>query len=116
MDYDKIVVGSEEWCSLPRLNIPAIKVRVDSGAKTSALHAVNIMPFKKDGSLWVSYEVHPLQRNGKTTIHCESLVIDKRKIKSTSGLVEMRYVVRTPIEMAGSNWNIEIWRNPQSFR
>ncbi len=108
MKYDKIVVGSEEWCALPQLNIPAIKVRVDSGAKTSALHAVNIMPFKKDGDVWVSYEVHPLQRNGKTTIHCESLVIDKRKIKSTSGLVEMRYVVRTVIELGGTNWNIEV--------
>jgi ribosomal protein S6--L-glutamate ligase len=108
MKYDKIVVGSEEWCTLPQLNIPAIKVRVDSGAKTSALHAVNIMPFKKDGNLWVSYEVHPLQRNGKTTIHCESLVLDKRKIKSTSGLVEMRYVVKTLVELADSSWSIEV--------
>lgn len=108
MKHDKIVVGSEEWCALPQLNIPAIKVRVDSGAKTSALHAVNIVPFKRDGDVWVSYEVHPLQRNGKTTVHCESLVIDKRKIRSTSGLVEMRYVVRTLVELAGSSWNIEV--------
>ena len=108
MEYDKIVVGSEEWCALPQLNIPAIKVRVDSGAKTSALHAVNIVSFKRDGDVWVSYEVHPLQRNGKTTVHCESLVIDRRKIRSTSGLVEMRYVVRTLVELAGNPWSIEV--------
>jgi ribosomal protein S6--L-glutamate ligase len=108
MKQNKIIVGSEEWCGLPQLNIPAIKARVDSGAKTSALHAVNIMPFKKDGNLWVSYEVHPLQRDGKTTVHCESLVLDRRKIKSTSGLVEMRYVVKTSIEFAETNWEIEI--------
>lgn len=55
---NKIIVGSEEWCSLPELGIPAIKARVDSGAKTSALHAVNIVPFQKGGNPWVKYEVH----------------------------------------------------------
>ncbi len=108
MSTNKIVVGSEEWCGLPELNIPAIKVRVDSGAKTSALHAVNIRPFKKEGNPWISYEVHPLQKNAKTTIHCESPVIGKRKVKSSSGLGEMRYVVRTVIAIADSTWDIEI--------
>jgi ribosomal protein S6--L-glutamate ligase len=69
---------------------------------------VNIVSFKRDGDVWVSYEVHPLQRNGKTTVHCESLVIDRRKIRSTSGLVEMRYVVRTLVELAGNPWSIEV--------
>ena len=108
MNSSKIVVGSEEWCSLPELRIDAIKVRVDSGAKTSALHAVNIAPFKKDGSLWVSYDVHPLQSDGKTTIHCESPVLDKRKIKNTSGVVEVRYVIKTGLKMGGSIWDIEV--------
>lgn len=108
MILNKLVVGSEEWCSLPELNIDAIKVRVDSGAKTSALHAVNIAPFKKDGNQWVRYDVHPLQDDGKTTIHCESPVIDKRKVKSSSGLVEVRYVIRTALTMANSTWDIEV--------
>ncbi|WP_340114227.1 30S ribosomal protein S6--L-glutamate ligase [Maribellus sp. FJH33] len=108
MSVNKIVVGSEEWCSLPDLKIKAIKVRVDSGAKTSALHAVNITPFKKDGNQWVRYDVHPLQDDGKTTIHCESPVIDKRKVKSSSGLVEVRYVIKTSLSMATSTWDIEI--------
>ena len=95
MSVNKIVIGSEEWCGLPELHIPAIKVRVDSGAKTSALHAINIRPFKKEGQDWVSYEVHPIQRDAKTTIHCESPVIDKRKVKSSSGLGEVRYVIKT---------------------
>ncbi len=108
MDNNKIIVGSQEWCALPELNIKAIKVRVDSGAKTSALHAVNIVPFKKEGKLWVSYDVHPLQNDGKTTIHCESPVADKRKVKSTSGIVEVRYVIRTFLSIAQSSWEIEI--------
>ena len=79
MSANKIVVGSEEWCGLPQLNIPAIKVRVDSGAKTSALHAVNIRPFKKDGNPWISYEVHPLQKNAKTTSFSNSVEQDLKR-------------------------------------
>jgi ribosomal protein S6--L-glutamate ligase len=94
---DRIVVGSEEWCSLPQLNIPAIKVRVDSGAKTSALHAVGITPFTKDGEAWVRFEVHPLQNDGKTTIYCEAPIADRRKVKSSSGMSETRYVIRSII-------------------
>ncbi|MCU4162649.1 30S ribosomal protein S6--L-glutamate ligase [Carboxylicivirga caseinilyticus] len=105
---EKIVIGSEEWCSLPQLNIPAINIRVDSGAKTSALHAVNIMPFKKNGESWVSFEVHPLQNDGRTTVYCEAPVIDKRRIKSSSGLGELRYVIRTTINIAESSWDIEV--------
>jgi ribosomal protein S6--L-glutamate ligase len=108
MSNNKIVVGSEEWCALPQLNIPAIKVRVDSGAKTSALHAVNIIPFKKDGDPWVRYEVHPIQNEGKTTIYCESPVMDKRKVKSSSGYGEIRYVIKTVLAIAKSSWEIEI--------
>jgi ribosomal protein S6--L-glutamate ligase len=108
MSNNKIVVGSEEWCALPQLNIPAIKVRVDSGAKTSALHAVNIIPFKKDGDPWVRYEVHPIQNEGKTTIYCESPVMDKRNVKSSSGYGEIRYVIKTVLAIAKSSWEIEI--------
>ena len=108
MSLSKIVVGSEEWCGLPQLNIPAIKARVDSGAKTSALHAINIIPFKKDRDPWVGYEVHPLQNDGKTSIHCESPVIDRRKIKSSSGLSELRYVIKSIISIAESTWEIDL--------
>lgn len=108
MNLEKIVVGSEEWCAMPHLGIPAIKARVDSGAKTSALHAVNILPFKKNGALWVRYDVHPMQNDGKTTVHCESQVVDKRKIKSSSGVGEVRYVIKTLLSLAEDTWEIEV--------
>ncbi len=108
MNVDKIVVGSQEWCALPDLHIPAIKVRVDSGAKTSALHAVNISPFVKDGNPWVRYEVHPIQNDGKTTIHCESPVVDKRRVKSSSGMAETRYVIRSVLTISNTTWDIEL--------
>ena len=60
-DLSKIIVGSEEWCSFPSLGVPAIKARVDSGAKTSSMHAFNIQKFRREGESWVSFEVHPLQ-------------------------------------------------------
>lgn len=105
---DKLIVGSEEWCSFSTLNIPAIKARVDSGAKTSALHAVNISPFEKEGEKWVKFDVNPLQNNGKTIIHCEAKVVDKRIVKSSSGSRESRYVIRTILGFGETAWDIEL--------
>ena len=105
---DKLIVGSEEWCSFSTLNIPAIKARVDSGAKTSALHAVNISPFEKDGEKWVKFDVNPLQNNGKTIIHCEAKVVDKRIVKSSSGSRESRYVIKTSFVLGDTSWDIEL--------
>lgn len=104
----KTIVGSEEWCELPLLGIPAIKARVDSGARTSALHAFNIKSFKRNAATWVSFEVHPLQNNRRTIIRCEARVIDKRVIKSSSGLAEKRYVIRTSLEHNSIAWEIEL--------
>ncbi|MFN4198956.1 MAG: ATP-dependent zinc protease, partial [Flavobacterium sp.] len=78
MMQQKLILGSEEWCSFPELGIPAIKARVDSGAKTSALHAINISPFIKEGEPWVKFDINPIQNNVKTIIHCEAPLIDKR--------------------------------------
>ncbi len=105
---NKVIVGSEEWCSFSTLKIPAIKARVDSGAKTSALHALNITPFEKDGEQWVKFNVNPLQNNGKTLIHCQAKVIDKRLVKSSSGTKESRFVITTTIELADMSWDIEL--------
>ncbi len=105
---EKLIVGSEEWCSFPALNIPAIKARIDSGAKTSALHAINIVPFDRDDEKWVKFDVNPLQNNGKTIIHCEAKVVDKRIVKSSSGTRESRFVIKTNINFGNSAWDIEL--------
>lgn len=104
----KIIVGSQEWCSFPDLGVPAIKARVDSGAKTSSIHAFNIQPFKRHSESWVSFEVHPLQSNRRTTIRCESRVVDRRLIRSSSGITEKRYVIRTPLSLGYRVWDIEM--------
>jgi len=104
----KMIVGSEEWCNFPELGIPAIKARVDSGAKTSSLHAFNINKFTRDGESWVSFEVHPLQNNRRVVIRCEKPVIDKRTVKSSSGTSEHRYVISTKLTAGNDSWNIEL--------
>lgn len=108
MDQGKIIIGSEEWVSLPDLNIPAIKVRVDSGAKTSALHAVNIQPFQRNNETWVTFDVYPLQHNGKKMIRCQAFVVDKRVVKSSTGNRENRYIIKTPLRIGDKIWEIEI--------
>lgn len=107
-DNPKMIIGSEEWFSFPDLAIPAIKVRVDSGAKTSSLHAFNIQRFKRGGESWVSFEVHPLQNNRRAVIRCESPIIDRRAVKSSSGIAETRYVILARISAAGKFWEVEV--------
>jgi len=119
MLQSKIILGSEEWCTLPELGIPSIKARVDSGAKTSALHAKNIAPFIKDDQNWVKFDINPIQNNVKTIIHCEAPLVDKRVVKSSSGFREQRYVIQTSLEIGDSKWVIEMTltnRDSMGFR
>ncbi|MDA1353743.1 MAG: 30S ribosomal protein S6--L-glutamate ligase [bacterium] len=104
----KKIIGSEEWCKLGKLGIPAIKARVDSGAKTSTIHAYNIRPYQKDAVKWVSFEIHPLQNDRKTIIRCDAKVVDRRDIKSSSGAVERRYVIKTLLTMGKFRWDVEL--------
>ncbi|MFQ3173483.1 MAG: ribosomal protein S6--L-glutamate ligase [Flavobacterium sp.] len=119
MSQNKVILGSEEWCSFPELGIPTIKARVDSGAKTSALHAINIAPFIKNEANWVRFDINPIQNNLKTVIHCEAPLIDKRIVKSSSGFREQRYVIQTNLEIGNSTWPIEMTltnRDSMGFR
>lgn len=115
----KKVIGSEEWCSFPELGVPAIKARVDSGAKTSSIHAFNIQPFRRGKQSWVSFEIHPIQNNRRTVIRCERPIVDKRVVKSSSGLSETRYVVCATIKLGDDLWDIELTlanRDSMGFR
>lgn len=108
LNDSKMIVGSEEWCAFPDIGIPAIKARVDSGAKTSSLHAFNIQPFTRNGNPWVSFEVHPLQQNRRVVVRCESPVVDRRIVRSSSGSSEKRYVVKSRLQLNDQLWEIEL--------
>lgn len=105
---DRIIVGSQEWCALPDLGVPAIKARVDSGATTSSIHAFNVQPFERHGESRVSFELHPLQGNRRTTLKCEAAVVDRRVIRSSSGITEKRYVIATTLALGKQAWSIEV--------
>lgn len=108
MKKERPIIGQEEWCALPELGLPAIKARVDSGAKTSALHAFNIKEFTKGDALYVTFDIHPIQKNRTITRSCKARVIGRRTIRSSTGVSEKRYVVETTLKLGGDMWNIEL--------
>lgn len=102
------VLGSVEWCVLEKLGIPAIKARVDSGAKTSSIQANKIKTFTKGGQEWVRFEVNPIQDNRTIVLHCEHRVVGKKIVKSTSGISEERIVINTPLRIGEHTFDIDI--------
>lgn len=114
---DKILIGWKEWCSLPDLKIPAIKAKIDTGAKTSCLHAIEIEPFKKNTIQWVRFILDPLQGDAKVLIKCNARVVDTRLITSSSGHKELRFIIQTMLHLGASKWPIEIsLSNRESMR
>jgi len=103
-----ITVGWREWILLPELGLPLIKAKIDTGAKTSCLHAFFVEPFEKEGKEWVRFGIHPHQHDTKTEIYSEAEAIDKRIISDSGGHKEERYIIKTDIELANQHWLIEI--------
>ena len=104
----KLRVGWREWVSLPGLGIPAIKAKIDTGARTSALHIFNFETFRAKGRDRIRFGIHPLQKNRKVELICDAEIVDRRMVSDSSGHREMRYVIQTPIQIAGMEWVIEM--------
>ena len=98
-------IGWKEWVSLPDLQIPAIKAKVDTGARTSALHAAHITTFSKPSGPWVRYVVRPLRKHPEIEIECESKLLDQRDIKNSGGQVESRYIIETTVVIGEAMWS-----------
>ncbi len=105
---DKVIIGKEEWCSLPELSLPLVKARVDSGAKTSTLHAFNITVSEEGGKNFVTFDIHPLQKNQHLVRQCKAEVIDRRSIRNSGGNSEKRYVIRTKLCLGEQSYDIEL--------
>ena len=102
------ILGWEEWVSLPDLSLPAIKAKVDSGTKTSALHAVAIEPFGTDKKPQVRFIMRPNPSDSSIEVVCSAKVIDRRKITSSNGVSELRYIISVDISVDGKTWPIEV--------
>lgn len=106
---DKIIIGAREWCSLPELGINLIRAKVDSGAKTTALHADNLECFTKNNEKWIRFSLKPLKKlKPNHEITCEAKLIDNRVIKSSNGTKEERYVIETQLFLGDKSYPIEI--------
>ena len=113
------VAGWREWVGLPELGIAHIKAKIDTGARTSALHAYQIKPVKIKGVRHVRFSVHPVQRHRNPTIACKARVVDERIVTSSNGKQEHRYVIETLLRLGGQEWPIEITltnRDAMGFR
>lgn len=106
-DNTQIRVGWEEWLSLPELGLPALKTKVDTGAKTSALHAFDIEPFGRTRPR-VRFMVQPIPARPDLIIACSADIVDQREVTSSNGESEMRYVIETNIKMGDETWPIEV--------
>ncbi len=102
------LAGWREWLSLPDLDIPRIKAKLDTGARTSALHAIGLEEFEQAGTRWVRFTVHPRQRSERSAVQVESEVLDWRDITSSNGQQQRRPVIVTNISMFGHAWPIEL--------
>lgn len=116
----KQIIGWREWVAFPELSIDHIKAKIDTGARSSALHAYDIECYKtKNGKLRAKFIVHPLQRNNKTIIHCHADVIDQRYVRSSSGQRELRTTIVTNLALGNDVWPIELTltnRDSMGFR
>lgn len=103
-----VTVGWREWLALPQLGIPAIKAKVDTGARTSALHAHSLELFSERGAPHVRFVIRPLRRRPRLEITCEAAVIDRRIVSDSGGHKEKRYVIETLVQAGDAKWPIEV--------
>ncbi|RDV24075.1 ATP-dependent zinc protease [Alteromonas aestuariivivens] len=105
---NKRIVGALELCDLPELAISNLNIRVDTGAATSSLHVDNLEEFEKDDELWVSFDIHPDIHDVDRIVRREAKVQGQKRIKSSTATREHRYVINTPIVIAGEQWLIQL--------
>lgn len=108
MGSPRAVIGWREWVALPELGVRCIKAKVDTGARTSSLHAFDVEEFKRNGRQMVRFSVHPEQRVGRREVVAEAPLKDRRRVRPSNGRSELRPVILTTVELLGQSWEIEV--------
>ena len=112
-------IGWREWGLLEGLELPPIKVKIDTGARSSAIHATRLKTFEKEGQTWVAFSIHPHQQNSKDTQRIEMPVHEFRRVRSSNGHETVRPVVLTPMIIGETRWILELTladRDAMGFR
>ncbi|QDU98512.1 ATP-dependent zinc protease family protein [Lignipirellula cremea] len=113
------LIGWREWLTLPDLEVDRIKAKIDTGARTSSLHAYNVEPIRRDGRDFIRFDIHPVQHNNSTIVTAEAELLEYRLIRSSSGAQSRRPVVVTHVLLHGHCWPIELTlanRDDMGFR
>lgn len=105
---DTLIIGRREWVALPDLDLFAVKAKVDTGARTSALHAQDIEAFGPEHARRVRFVVHPVPEQDDIEVACEADLLGTRDITSSSGETESRLIIRTHVRLGGREWPIEL--------
>jgi hypothetical protein len=116
---DSPVIGWREWLALPQLGIHQIKAKIDTGARSSALHAFDIETFTRQGKTWVRFNIHPHQHNNTDILTAEAELLDTRPVKNSGGQAQTRPVIQTSVALGGQQWPIELTltsRDAMGFR
>ena len=113
------IIGWREWLALPELGIKKIKAKVDTGARSSSLHAYDLQLFEKNSEMYVRFKVHPVQRNSKEVVETEAKILEYRSVRSSSGKAELRPVILSSVELLGQIWSVDLTltnRDAMGFR
>lgn len=117
---DKLeLIGWREWISLPDLGVSSIKVKVDTGARSSSLHVFDAQDYEEDGIKMVRFKIHPLQRSSKSELIASAPLLEHRSVRSSSGKAQIRRVIETKIGLLGQVWSVELTlanRDEMGFR
>lgn len=105
---EKRIVGWREWVSLPGLGVKRIKAKIDTGAKTSALHAFEVERYQIDGKAWVRFTIHPLQHTPARERVCQAPILDRRWVTNPGGRRQKRIIIETPVRIGDDEWPIEL--------
>lgn len=115
----KTTIGWREWVSLPELGIENIKAKVDTGARTSALHAFDVKIKEANGKHTVDFKMHPLQNDSDYVVECHANIIDQRQVTDSGGHQERRLVIQTSLVIGQQTFPIEMTltdRDTMKFR
>lgn len=105
---DVPMIGWREWVALPGLHVDCIKAKIDTGARTSAIHAFNVVPFDNDGVPSLTFDIHPVQKDDQIAVGCTAPIKDQRLVRSSNGQEELRYIIEAEAALGDTRWMIEL--------